>query len=511
MKSNKSDGNLGFDSDHLLNCTPKLVAMLSLLFNVMITHGHNAKDLLFSNIISIPKNMRSSLCSSSNYRGISLCSSICKVLDMAIMEQFGKYLCTSDLQFGFKPGISTTMCTAVYMETVNYYTCRNTDVYSCLLDASSAFDKVHYGKLFKLLIKRKLPLLIVRLLINCYTHQQVCVSWESYKSRYFDVANGVKQGGVISPILFIIYIDELLLLLEKSGIGCHIGTMFVGAIGYADDLTLICPSLRSLVEMVKICKNFGTDFNVTFNPKKTVCIKFGSKISESDQLFIDGHAIEWKNHVKHLGNIVNNTLTDENDCALKISSFNGAVNKLMGNYGGLQTEMLIKLFNSYCCSFYGSQVWNINSPGFNRCCVQWNKAVRRILKLPYRTHTWLLGPLLNQQHVKMQFQIKILRFVYKMLNNTNNVISCISRLANYSSNTPLGRNMSYLRFKYDVNFTDGLHVNLTRLNNVEFPDLTRQGLINVVTDMYFARNCTDKFPGFTDEMIETILYDVCVN
>ena len=56
------------------------------------------------------------------------------------MEQFGKYLCTSDLQFGFKPGISTTMCTAVYMETVNYYTCRNTDVYSCLLDASSAFD-----------------------------------------------------------------------------------------------------------------------------------------------------------------------------------------------------------------------------------------------------------------------------------------------------------------------------------------------------------------------------------
>ena len=106
-----------------------------------------------------------------------------------------------------------------------------------------------------------------------------------------------------------------------------------------------------------------------------------------------------------------------------------------------------------------------------------NKAVRRILKLPYRTHTGLLGPLLNQQHVKMQFQIQILRFVHKMLNNTNNVISCISRLANYSS----GRNMSYLRFKYDVNFTDGLHVNLTRLNNAEFPDLTRQGLINVVT------------------------------
>ena len=115
LKSNKSDGNQGFDSDHLLNCTPKLVAMLSLLFNIMITHDRNVKDLLFSNIISISKNMRSSLCSSSNYREISLCSSICKVLDMAIMEQFGKYLCTSDWQFGFKPGISTTMCRALLL------------------------------------------------------------------------------------------------------------------------------------------------------------------------------------------------------------------------------------------------------------------------------------------------------------------------------------------------------------------------------------------------------------
>ena len=88
-----------------------------------------------------------------------------------------------------------------------------------------------------------------------------------------------------------------------------------------------------------------------------------------------------------------------------------------------------------------------------------------------------------------------------MLYNTNNVISCISRLANYLLNTPFGRNMCYLRFKYGVNFTDGLHVNLTRLNNAEVPDLTRHGLIHVVTDMYFARNCTDKCPGFTDEMI----------
>lgn len=511
LKSNKSDGNLGFDSDHLLNCTPKLVTILSLLFNAMIIHGHNANDLLFSTIVSIPKNMRSTLCSSSNYRGISLCSSICKVIDMAIMEQFGKYLYTSDLQFGFKPGLSTIMCTAVYMETVNYYTYRNTDVYSCLLDASSAFDKVHYGKLFKLLIKRKLPMLIVRLLFHCYTHQQVCVSWESCRSRYFGVSNGVKQGGVISPILFIIYIDELLLLLEKSGLGCHIGTNFCGVLGYADDLTLICPSLRALTEMISMCKTFANDFNVTFNAKKTVCIKFGSKVTEDDKLLLDGCPIKWKDQVKHLGNIVNNTLTDENDCSLKISSFNGSVNKLLGNYGGLQTHVLVKLFNSYCCSFYGSQMWTMNSPGFKRCCIQWNKAVRRILNLPYRTHTWLLGPLMRQRHIRFQFQIKFLRFIHQMLNSTNNVVSYVARVARFSSNTILGRNISYMRYKYDVNFNDRLHDNITRVSNTECPDLTHQGLINTSIDMFCARNCSDVLHGFTSEMIENILHDVCVN
>ena len=78
---------------------------------------------------------------------------------MAIMEQFGNYLYASDLQFVLKP----VRCAAVSMETVNYYTCRNTDVCSCLLDPTCAFDKVHHGKMFKLLIHRKLHKLVARL------------------------------------------------------------------------------------------------------------------------------------------------------------------------------------------------------------------------------------------------------------------------------------------------------------------------------------------------------------
>ena len=190
---------------------------------------------------------------------------MCKVLDLVILDQFGKYFYTSELQFGFKKGLSTTLCTAMYMETVYYYVRTHSDVYSCLLDASKAFDKVHYGKLFKLLIRRGVPPLISRLLLDSYTRQRVSVLWGDSRSRVFGASNSVKQGGVLSPILFIVYMDELIVTLSKSQLGCHMGPFYAGALGYADDLTLISPSIRGLNVMLNICQRFAQEYNVTFN------------------------------------------------------------------------------------------------------------------------------------------------------------------------------------------------------------------------------------------------------
>ena len=58
------------------------------------------------------------------------------------------YLKTDDMQFGFKNNHSTVLCTAVYIETINHYMNEGSDVYSCLIDASKAFDRVHWGGTF---------------------------------------------------------------------------------------------------------------------------------------------------------------------------------------------------------------------------------------------------------------------------------------------------------------------------------------------------------------------------
>ena len=263
FKTGKRHGGHGFDSHRLINGSKKLFHMICFLFSAVIVHGYTAKELLHSTIISIPKNVLSSLCCSDNYRGIALCCSLCKLLDMTTLDMYGSYLYTSDLQFGFKSCLSATLCTDVVIETVFYCVRKGGHVYSCLVNR-----EVHYGKLFKLLIARGMPGLIIKLLLDSYTRQELCVSWDSCISRYFNVSNGIKHGGVISSVLLIVYIDELIVLLKNSGFGCHVGSEFIGALGYADDRTLICPNLNALTHMLSICTDFAKKYNIVFNAKR---------------------------------------------------------------------------------------------------------------------------------------------------------------------------------------------------------------------------------------------------
>jgi len=88
-------------------------------------------------------------------------------------------------------------------------------------------------------VERGLPPYIIRALINMYIAQQACVSWTGIISDYFSVHNVVRQGSVLSPILFCVYIDNLLQKLSRSGVGCYPGANFAGSLAYADDIVLV--------------------------------------------------------------------------------------------------------------------------------------------------------------------------------------------------------------------------------------------------------------------------------
>ena len=140
---------------------------------------------------------------------------------------------------------STSLCTGLVKNIVSKYMRRGSKVYGCFLDASKAFDLVDHGILFEILQSRGLPAPVLCFL-RWYCSQQMCVRWNSCMSHSFFVSNGVRQGSVLSPVLFAVYLDGLLQKLSETGVGCYRGTHFVGAVCYADDIALLAPSPSAL-------------------------------------------------------------------------------------------------------------------------------------------------------------------------------------------------------------------------------------------------------------------------
>ncbi len=111
--------------------------------------------------------------------------------------------------------------------------------------------------------------LVLRLILYMYTHQKLQVKWSDHIGNMFSLSNGVNQGSVLSPILFSFYLDGLIIKLNMKGVGCHMANYFVEYLAYADDLTLIAPSRKTLQNMISICEAYAADYNIIFNAPKS--------------------------------------------------------------------------------------------------------------------------------------------------------------------------------------------------------------------------------------------------
>ena len=277
--------------------------------------------------------------------------------------------------------------------------------------------------------------------------------WNNCLSTRFSVTNGVKQGGVLSPLLFIIYFDEMISRLKNSGIGCTISGKFIGALCYADDLTLLSPSINGLSSMIRTCEAFANEYNVVFNQKKPVGIQFGRTSSYTiNGVTLNGCLIDWCTKVKHLGNVVNSRLTDNDDCKNKRSILIGNVNRFIGSYNALSVSTKCKLYKAYCSNSYGSELWQCNSRGFKMCCTEWRKATRRIFNLPYMAHSYILGPLCGQSSINETLYRRMLNFIHSVILSSNDTVAYIGQLALRSALTPLGYKISYLRETFEIDF-----------------------------------------------------------
>ena len=265
--------------------------------------------------------------------------------------------------------------------------------------------------------------------------------------------NGVKQGGVLSATLFCLYMDELMLRLEASGVGCYIGNKFYGGLSYADDLKLLSPSVYGLQKLLQICEDFGNEYSVKYNAKKTVCICYGisdSSVCDIRRLRINGTHIIWQTRVKYLGNIHVSDMSDNYDIDYKKGVYISAVNKVNHQFSLAPSRVKAFLLQTYCSAWYGSQTWPLHTAAVKRFNTQWNKAVRKTMNIPYRTRTKLLPYLADNENFQRQIEKRFLRMFQGMLNSKNSKISYIAHKSTTNSYGVLGQNRIFLMRKYDL-------------------------------------------------------------
>ena len=145
--------------------------------------------------------------------------------------------------------------------------------------------------------------------------------------------------------LFTVYIDDLLISLKRSSIGCHVD---MGALAYTDDITLSCTSIKKLNLMLNTCNELAIKNKSLCNCKKCVCIKYGFKEKESEIAKLGGIKIEMIKSFHHLRNYFDCTINEQTDSKIKKGQFIGSVYKLTSNFQHLQRNVLVRLFKSDC-------------------------------------------------------------------------------------------------------------------------------------------------------------------
>ena len=462
LKMDKKEEN-GLYSNHFRYGTKRLYIIITLLFNSMMFHGIAPDSFLLGTMIPLIKNNRGNRNCSDNYRSLTIGTGLSKLLDIIIIDKQSDALSTSDLQFGFKEKSSTTMCTFMVLETIEYYRNNGGNVHAILLDASKAFDRVNYTKLFEKLIKKGMCPLTVRLLLNMYTNQKMQVKWSNHISPKFSISNGVRQGGVLSPLLFSVYVDELLEKLRRNGAGCHIGHMFVGALGYADDIILLCPSVYGLKDMIKICEEYASEHDIIFNGKKSKYLVFGD-YKYNPTIKVNNEEVTRCESALHLGNLLCTKDTQNSLVDHTLRSFKSSFHNFMSKFRSCNTTTKNKLFNQYCSSMYGSQLWNLTCPNVDKICTQWRKYHRIALSVPYQTHCDLLPLISDNMPLDCMLDCRFFSFYRSLINSENNLVKfTASNITNLHSST-LYNNIRYLQHKYDMSIEDILSMSKRKVN-----------------------------------------------
>ena len=210
-------------------------------------------------------------------------------------------------------------------------------------------------------------------------------------SSSFNVTTGTKQGSVISPVLFSLYLDGLIQELRQVGLGCYVHGVWMGCAAYADDLVLLAPSREAMSRMLMVCENYARANNLQFstdpepNKSKTKCIFMCGRAGEVQypaSLKLNNRDLPFVKSALHLGHHLHQSCNSDYDITVKKAQFINRSVEIRDIFSFAYPPQVLSAVRLYALHMYGSMLWPLNSDMVGQFCRSWNTCIKLAHECP---------------------------------------------------------------------------------------------------------------------------------
>ena len=357
------------------------------LYNTLFMRSVIPQDILLGIIIPVLKKPMLDPNNEGNYRPITIGSTHCKLLEFLIMPVDS----ASRNQYGFRKARGTGMACSLLNDTVAHFKNTGTPLFICSLDAEKCFDSIWHDGLFAKLYS-VIPDSHWSFLYKWYKSMICAVKWDNEISSQFPITRGTKQGSILSPTLFNIFINDLLMKLNNTKEGARMGDIVVNSFAYADDITVLSPTAKGLQRLFDICDEYASEWRFKFGIKKTKCMTINGNVFKSTPTWLLGsQMVENTKQLEILGTVFDENCNYVNHVQTRIQSCRRAMYGLHEKgccYPGLSSESKIYLWKSIGMPtlLYGLDAVTPNKLSLSRLESCQASLMKRFLGFQQRTH-----------------------------------------------------------------------------------------------------------------------------
>ena len=424
LKCGKAPGIDGLSAEHILYAHPTVVIVLSKLFALIAEYCFVPDGFRYNYIVPLPKTTgQSKKLTCNDFRGIAIAPVISKIFELCILKRFAAYFVSNDNQFGFKKGLGCNHAIYSIRKIVENMINGGSTANLCSIDLSKAFDKVNHNALFIKLMQRLLPVKLLQLIENLLSDCFSAVKWFGTFSEYFHVGFGVRQGSVLSPFLFAIYVNDV-------ASGCKLG-LNIAVILYADDILLIAQSVTMLQTLLNRCEKELIWLDMTINVNKSCCIRIGKRYDATcaNITTLSGLPLTWMREFRYLGTHIVSALTFKCSTSVCKRSFFKAANAIFGRVGTTASEeVFLHLLTSKCMPvlLYGLECFSLSKSEVNSL----DFACRRVLMKLFKTSNIdIINYCIDMFDISLpsvMLETRVRRFVKKYSGSRNGLCQLLS-------------------------------------------------------------------------------------